>query len=250
MAKLSIFALAGALLISMLPAIGQAADLPEPPVIEPIPAVGGWYLRGDVGYKVYKDPKVSYAGNKYKNEKLDDTGVIGGGVGYKVSEYFRVDGTVDYEFKTPFHGKLICPQLGCGPQPGGPYYSKEKAKVSAITPLLNAYIDLPFFGDHITPYVGAGVGASYIMVDDYKYTNPNGATGKQRGDNDWSFSWALMAGVGFQVADNVVIDAGYRYLNIGDGKTKKAAGFAGATPIKFKDIQAHEFRVGVRYLLD
>lgn len=253
MAKLSTYALAGALAVAFAPVSGFAADLPEPPLLEPIPEAvefgSAWYLRGDVGYKIYRNPSVKYGGTGYKHEDLDDTGVIGGGVGYKFNNWLRADATLDYEFKSDFNGKLICPAVGCGPVGGGPYYSSEKAKISALTPLLNVYADLGTYHG-FTPYVGAGIGASYIMVDNYKFTNPNGVGGKIKGDNDWSFSWALMAGVGYQVSDNLIIDAGYRYLNLGDGKTKKASGFNGNKPVKFDDLQAHEFRVGVRYMLD
>lgn len=248
MAKLSTYALAGALAaVALVPVAGFAADLPEPPLLEPIPEPvefgSAWYLRGDVGYKVYRDPDAKYAGTKFRGEDLNDTGVIGGGVGYKFNEWFRSDVTLDYEFKSKFNGKLNC--FGCTT---AGLYSDERAKVSALTPLVNVYADLGSWHG-FTPYVGAGVGASYIMVDNYRYTNPNGATGKIKGDNDWSFSWALMAGVGYNVTDNLIVDAGYRYLNLGDGKTKKS-GLGDNKPVKIEDLQAHEFRVGLRYMID
>ena len=43
----------------VLSTAGFAADLPTP-VIEHVPQVpvaGGFYLRGDIGYKIYSDPK-------------------------------------------------------------------------------------------------------------------------------------------------------------------------------------------------
>jgi opacity protein-like surface antigen len=48
----------------LLSTAGFAADLPTP-VIEHVPvapaAVGGFYLRGDIGYKVYGDPSGSFS---------------------------------------------------------------------------------------------------------------------------------------------------------------------------------------------
>ncbi|GLK79886.1 outer membrane protein [Methylopila turkensis] len=247
MARLSTYALAGALLVALAPVAGHAADLPEPPLLEPVPEPvefgSAWYLRGDVGYKVYRDPDTRFHGTKFKEEDLNDTAVIGGGVGYKFNEWFRADVTLDYEFKSKFDGKLDC--FGCTT---AGLYSDERAKISALTPLVNVYADLgTWYG--ITPYVGAGIGASYIMVDNYRYTNPNGTGGKIKGDNNWDFSWALMAGIGYNVSENLVVDAGYRYLNLGDGKTKKFGG-VNDKPVKFKDLEAHEFRVGVRYMID
>jgi opacity protein-like surface antigen len=250
MAKLSTYALAGALAVALAPVAGYAADLPEPPLLEPLPEPvefgSSWYLRGDVGYKVYRNPKVSYAGTGFRSEDLDDTAVIGGGVGYKFNSWIRADLTLDYEFKSDFKGRLLCVSAPCGGGGAG-LYSSEKAKISAWTPLANVYADLGTWHG-ITPYIGAGVGASYIKVSNYKYTNPNGVSGSQKSDSDWSFSWALMAGVGYNVTDNLIIDAGYRYLNLGDGQAKVVSGSGGK--VKFDDLQAHEFRVGFRYMLD
>ena len=100
--------------------------------------------------------------------------------------------------------------------------------------------------------IGAGVGASRLHVSNYDYVNPlpygKGTKGSHSNDSNWSFSWALMAGLGYQVTENLVIDAGYRFLNLGDAKTSVKVGPKGK--VDFKDIQAHEFRVGFRYLIN
>ncbi|MEP3668050.1 MAG: porin family protein, partial [Roseibium sp.] len=46
----------------VLSTAGFAADLPTPVIehVPEIPAVGGWYLRGDIGYKFYNDPSGSF----------------------------------------------------------------------------------------------------------------------------------------------------------------------------------------------
>lgn len=261
MAKLTTYALAGALAVALAPVAGYAADLPEPPLLEPTPVPvefgSGWYLRGDAGYKKYQTPKVSFKGYDYHHEDLNDTGVVGGGVGYRFASWLRADATVDYEFKSKFDGKLVCydPVTGghCPDKYGQPAkysYSNEEAKISALTTLINGYVDLgTWYG--VTPYVGAGVGASRLKVDGYRYTNPSGKSGSQPGGSTWDFSWALMAGLGYNVTENLVIDAGYRYLNLGDAESGNASGFgASKDKIKFKDIQAHEVRVGFRYMID
>ncbi|MFC7053556.1 outer membrane protein [Hansschlegelia quercus] len=246
MAKLSIFALAGALVLAMLPAVGQAADLPEPPVLEPVPvATGGWYLRGDVGYKVYRDPKARYnndafGGNpNFRGEKMKDAGIVGGGVGYKWSEWFRTDVTADYETPSKFRGRLDCPG-GCVAGT-----TNEKAKIDAVTIFANAYFDIgTFYG--FTPYVGGGIGTAYLDINHYS----SSAAPSPRGDSNWNFAWNLMAGVGYEVAPNVIIDANYRFVDLGKAKTKSLALAGGSGKVKVDDIQAHEFRVGVRYMLD
>ena len=63
-----------------------AADLAEQPYVEPVPvATGGWYLRGDIGYKFYNSPDISFVTPTYtdswNNTSLDDTWMLGAGVG-------------------------------------------------------------------------------------------------------------------------------------------------------------------------
>jgi opacity protein-like surface antigen len=60
-------------------------------------------------------------------------------------------------------------------------------------------------------------------------------------------AWALMAGVGVQVGHGGVLDLGYRYVNLGEAATKLDQFRIGT---KIKDIEAHEFRVGLRWHLD
>ncbi len=182
----------------------RAADMPEyPPVIDtpeplPLPAAGGWYLRGDIGYKIYNNPdaqlsNVNYGGfdastAKMFGEDLDGAVDIGIGAGYKFNDYFRADLTLDYETPAGFSGKLDCPGV-CG---GGT--TTESIDITAWSGLVNAYADLgTYYG--ITPYVGAGVGASYLVTDGGK--SSDGST--YDGAGKWNFAWALSAGASYAI---------------------------------------------------
>ena len=55
-----------------------------------------------------------------------------------------------------------------------------------------------------------------------------------------------MAGAGYSIAPNIVLDAGYRYVNFGDVTT--ASDSIGAMTLK--NLAAHEVRVGVRWSFD
>jgi opacity protein-like surface antigen len=117
-----------------------------------------------------------------------------------------------------------------------------------LTLLVNGYIDIGTWGG-FTPYVGAGVGTSYVTTSNIKFANPNGVSGTYPGDSTWNFSWALMAGGSYAVTPNWSIDAGYRYLNIGNAYSKSFS-TGGGNPsykIRYEDLAAHEFRVGMRY---
>ncbi|MEP3276979.1 MAG: outer membrane protein [Stappiaceae bacterium] len=234
-------AVAGLLLVSSQ---SFAADLPEPFVVEPVPAAGGWYLRGDIGYKFYQAPTGSTfaAGTgTFIDNELDDTFLIGAGIGYKWNDFFRTDLTVDYEAPAGYSGRANC--VGCV-APG--QYSTETADIDVWSFMLNGYVDLLTW-NKITPYVGAGLGVSIVSTSDVQFVNPDGSRGSYDGDSQANFAWALMAGAAYEVNQNWSIDAGYRYFNIGDAKTEVVPAGNGNSRINYEDIQAHELRVGVRY---
>ncbi|HUG62913.1 MAG TPA: outer membrane protein [Methylomirabilota bacterium] len=237
---------ATALVLAAVVALGStgavsAADVPEYVPIEtpeplPLPA-GNWYLRGDIGYKIYQNPQGYYDLAGYESmfdESLDDTGVIGVGVGYRFNEYLRLDATIDYEFKSRMRGQLPCPAC-TGP-------SREGADLDAWTGLINAYADLGTYNG-LTPYVGAGIGASLLRTTGVSSSSP----GEYYGEDTWNFAWALMAGVGYDITENVTVDLNYRYMNLGDAKTNAPDGAPGNGSIEWNDIAAHELRVGLRY---
>jgi len=113
--------------------------------------------------------------------------------------------------------------------------------------MLHAYKDFGNFGGFI-PYVGAGIGAAYHQLGDVSFTgNPN-LVNRIRGDNDLSFAWSLMAGVGYQISDKAILDVGYRYNDLGriSSQRSDSAGFVNPQ-INFDDLTAHEVKVGLRY---
>lgn len=225
-----------------------AADLPTP-VIEHVPeipaAAGGWYLRGDIGYKLYSDPDGSFEGSstvsdlRYERESMDNAWLVGVGVGYQFNDYLRGDITLDYETKAEAKGYAVCG--GCT---GG--YSEEKTDIDVWTVMINGYIDLGTW-NRITPYVGAGIGAAYVNTSNVVSINPGGATTTYSDDNgQWNFAWALMAGAEYAITPNWSLDAGYQYRSLGEAKTTEYTATGDGRTI-FKDLSAHEFRLGARY---
>jgi opacity protein-like surface antigen len=125
--------------------------------------------------------------------------------------------------------------------------STETADIEAWSGLVNGYIDLgTFYG--ITPYVGAGVGVSYLNTSNA--STVGGAAYASGSETTTNLAWALMAGASYAVNDQVSIDAGYRYFNLGDAKTTQIDPTgAQVGHINYKGIDAHEIRLGIRYNL-
>jgi len=243
--------LAGAAAVMSTAAI--AADLPAP-IIEHVPEIpapaavgGGFYLRGDIGYKIYGDPTMEFndpggVGNlRYERESLDDTWMIGVGVGYKFNKYFRSDITLDYEAAAEAVGYVVCPS------PCASGTSRDTADIDVWTVMLNGYVDLTTW-NNITPYVGAGIGASYVNTSDFYSGHPTTPQQYYGSNGEWNFAWALMAGASYAVTNNFAIDAGYRYKDLGTAKTIRLSNVgSGTKKLEYKDLTAHEFRLGARY---
>ncbi|SBW14512.1 outer surface protein [Brucella sp. 10RB9215] len=233
--------------------VASATDLPEtvPEVVIAPPAVGGWYLRGDIGYSWNGFKRAEYAaigdcdtcnglgpGGDTLYGDLNGSFLIGGGAGYQVTDYFRTDLTLDYMTRSRFSGHVSGPDCngdtGCA--------SDERSHYSALSILANAYVDLGNLGG-VTPYVGAGIGGTRVNWSDLVDI----ASGfSQEGAANWRFTYALMAGASVDLTHNLKLDAGYRYRHVNGGKMFEGNQWTDAG--YDKGLNIHDIRVGLRYM--
>ena len=246
-------------------AAAQAADLGEPMVIEPpvyhapeaVPStVGGWYIRGDIGYRFNTfrgaDYMTATGYDGFLDGDLKGSYSIGGGVGYHINHYLRTDLTLDYDFKTDFTGSTTgtCTELGTGATVA--CTSTDTSGYKAWTLLANAYVDLGTYG-RVTPYVGAGIGGAHVTW--HNLTNSIGAGYDQTGDyvhegaSNWRFAYALMAGASVDITCNVAADVGYRYKHINGNQMFGYEAVSDTGIGNDRGIKSHEVRAGLRYKL-
>lgn len=114
--------------------------------------------------------------------------------------------------------------------------------------MVNGYLDFKSMMG-LTPYVGAGIGVAHNVLSKHVLTTFNPDTGLETterfaGGDNFSFAWALMAGVGYQMSSNFTLDLGYRYVSLGDVKTRS---YDTGTGLDLESLGAHEMRFGVRY---
>lgn len=266
----------GTAMAATLVASAGAADLAEPIVYEaPVyeapealpKAAGGWYLRGDIGYRLNTfhgaDYMTATGFDGYLDGSLSNSYSIGGGVGYHVNHYLRADLTLDYDFKTDFEGSTTgtCTFTDPGPDgvlgtvddiPGATRdcTSSDISGYKAWTLLSNAYVDLGTYSG-FTPYVGAGIGGAYVQWHELTNTisggNDQDGTYVHEGSSDWRFAYALMAGVSYAVNHNVSVDLGYRYKKIAGSHMFGYEAVSGTGIGVDRGISSHEFRAGLRY---
>lgn len=220
-----------------------------------------WYVRGDIGYATHDDPSIVEAGQYDLNDtSLDSTWTAGLGLGRYFSPYVRGDITWDYRFEADVGGSTIA----------GTYPGDRRFGLTSNVILANLYYDFDR-GSRFTPYIGVGLGAVHHRTSGgVVIPTPCGCAADIEESSNWSVAAAFMAGFsinfgsrasyGGSIKDAPVeydmhgrwhLDAGYRFLYLGEARTGSIVASPGPGPAingdKVEDIIAHEFRVGLRY---
>jgi opacity protein-like surface antigen len=258
MASLRINALAGALMLATSAAL--AADMPYEPAPPPLPPVveyGGWYLRGDIGFsnqEVDSLDSVLFDGLDVDivQKDFDSAPFAGVGVGYRFNKWFRADVTGEYRGGASFHGLDVVSDAG------DPVYTNEYSGIKKeVTGLVNVYVDLGTWHG-ITPFLGAGIGASYNTISSFKDVNTvTGGVAYADDDSQWDLAWALQAGLAYEVTPGLSLEVGYRYLHLGDAQSGDLNTYDGScppagcrnSPIKFEDLSSHDVKFAMRWML-
>lgn len=268
-----------------LPASALAADYEPPIVVDqpveevPVEVGSGWYLRGDIGYNFDLegdgdfnfstfDPTTGvYSPGVFDTASLGDQVTWGAGFGYNFTDMIRADFTVD-GFRADFSGTTssAIPCVAVPAFAGTTCRSDDSADAAALSFMINGYVDL---GTYVgfTPYVGGGLGYTYIdwsSLSDSIFCVPGAgacpggsalvASSEHDGEQSWRFTYALMAGLAYDVTQNLKLDVGYRYRRIDGGPMfdfDPATISAGASGTQGDDpgFTSHEVRVGLRYAL-
>ncbi|MBB4198626.1 hypothetical protein CCR94_19485 [Rhodoblastus sphagnicola] len=256
----------------------QAADLlpPPPPLEEPslrgavIDEPSGFYLRGDIGVGIndvssrsstFADPATMSSLNAwYGSSEASASYLLGIGGGYKVNNWFRVDATGEYRGNALYKSKNYYTQANspaCVGLPSGTCGDKYSGSVNIGLFLLNAYLDAgTWYG--VTPYIGAGVGAAAwsmgnvtdqsMQVQVAGNQDPIGS-GVSDATSGVNLAWALMGGLSWDVAENVKIDLGYRYVDM--GRINTGTILCNATcwyERQHFDLASSDVRLGLRWM--
>ncbi|MFN8828978.1 MAG: outer membrane protein [Labrys sp. (in: a-proteobacteria)] len=264
----------GFALVAAMTAMGatgaRAADMSYSPIVEPAPMVedvemgSNWYLRGDIGYVFSNDVDVdaswAAAGANFANDDIEESFSFGGGVGFKAG-WLRADLTVDQISPSEITATRTVAVCDVALSGGDACTTTERGEIGFVPMLANVYFDLGTWSG-LTPYVGVGLGASFVWADSWRtVVDPNtvgAVTITNQTEESFSFTYALMAGMSYSVTDNLAVDLGYRYLSVADGDLVNPyipngtapAGFPTTATLERKDLITQEVRLGIRYLID
>jgi opacity protein-like surface antigen len=260
MGPTKMLAFAGAATALFATTAASAADFPamRQPAPPPVVDTSGWYLRGDIGMtnqQVKKLDNVLFetTADLVHHDKNFESGMLFGvGAGYRWNNWLRFDVTGEYRGETGFHGFDTWTDVN-----GDPRFNNYTAKKSEWLVLANAYIDLGTWWC-VTPFIGAGVGWSYVTMHSFRdagIAETSGLPTMAFADaaSKSNFAWALHAGLAYEVTKAFTIELAYRYVNLGKGVTGDIIAFDGTNdvnnPMHFKDITSHDVKFGLRWML-
>ena len=155
------------------------------------------YVRADAGVQIFgKKFKGKQDGPYFDAKKPDESMILSFGGGYKFTDNLRTDLSFAYS-----EAKVESFPIN--------------HKVKSYTLFLNGYYDFKV-SDTFTPYVTAGVGLARNKSGDLRYAVPGPQSDiSYKGKTKNNFAWNAGLGVQMNVAKNLDVDLGYKYLDLG-----------------------------------
>jgi len=221
----------------------------------------GWYLRGNAGYGIHTDMDAD-GGITSLNDAMESEGnvALSLGVGYDFGNNWRLE----------LDGDTLWTDLGAIGETPSSY-----AKLRTNSVMLNAIYDFDDFG-RWSPFVGAGLGwvQGDARLEAHDLLNPlltqspacpgpraplvnrftYGFQGESCSINGTSASlgWQVLAGLGYDITDNLSWDTHYTYMDGGsmdfDGvRTNGVFGTTNPISSTLTDVGAHSLVTGFRY---
>ena len=231
--KPMLLSVASAAILAVLPATAYADD-------------AGWYLRGNAGYGTHND--IDITGDLIGDVESEGNATGSVGVGYDFGDNWRLE----------FDAAQLFTNLGAVSQ-----YPSSSAKLETRTGFINAIYDFDDFG-RWEPYIGAGVGVVRGNFTGTAHDFPTGGGGSAHistpvcsgvacsfKDGDTGLGWQLLAGLGYEISDNLTWDTHYRYMNSNNldftGSVAPAIGSLAAAAATLDGVGSHAVMTGFRY---
>ena len=225
-----------------------------------------FYIRADIGvarhkFSSFSQEDLTSNSGSFISESIGDSTAIGAGFGWQITRWLRADLTGDYLSTARGKGLDNLTATLTGPDGTLQANTLYDGSLSAQVGLLNGYVD---FGKWrgVTPYIGAGIGASRIHISDVTthtdatFTDAtSGAVttqvtaGTSADKDSLNLAWALMTGASFDISPTAKMDLGYRYLHLGGIASTSllncTCGSIGQ-PLNLNGLNDQQFLIGLR----
>ena len=206
------------------------------------------YLRGDFSAGRSDLGSITEAPNYTETTtSIGNSRMWGGGIGYYFSSSVRGDLTFDWSRTADVRGSIV--------DPAATVQGERQFGMKHMVGLANLYYDFDT-RTRFTPYLGVGLGFARNTTTAGTVLTPTCAAAcsvSMDGTSKTNAAGALMAGFSAKLADRWTMDAGYRFLYLGDAATSdlQIAGAVAPAPsstpaVQVHDMYDHQVRVGLR----
>jgi len=162
----------------------------------PVFAAGDFYVTPQAGVVFLNDSDIPIDGESIGISMGFDTGYgLGISAGYDFG-IMRIEGEVGYRSN----------DFDTVSEQGSEYSYPGDA--TALSLLFNCFVDFET-GTGFTPYAGVGIGVAKV---EFEFAEGSG----RFTDDDTVFAYQFVGGIGYPVAENIVLDISYRYFATAD----------------------------------
>lgn len=196
------------------------------------------YVSGKVSYDWNRDKVKLAQDGAIANKHLSDE-TLGSHIAYGVQAGF-IRGELELNNSQPQRFKGVA--TGEADPTQAPANTDLKMKIYKHSLMANAYFDF-LNCTSWTPYVGAGLGTSWLKAKQFAYTD--GGKSKNFDKSVYNLGWQVMAGIAYKINSNWTIDAGYRYADL--GRIRKHEVIGDVSQIAKIKVREHSALLGIRY---
>ena len=194
----------------------------------------GYYISGNAGVTLLSDAKLETNNIEFGDYSSNPGFNVGAALGYNFGS-FRLEGEVAYHRNEMDEITQNSVLVGCSPNCVEPI----NGSISAISYMINGYYDFHLTNSGLVPYLGAGLGAATVIVNDKQLSGNN---------DDIVFAYQIAGGVGYKINPKMTLTAGYRYFATTESEfdVSGVIGFGVASTV-FTEVESHEIMLGLRY---
>ncbi|MFH0729075.1 MAG: acyloxyacyl hydrolase [Pseudomonadota bacterium] len=163
----------------------------------------GGYMGVFGGYTLSQDASMSYYDYDYRYGDVydfdaEETWVLGFKLGYTLPRFNIFSFEFEYSYLNPDVDRTIWTYADAG-------YAKIEGDTSIHNFMFNAIAKFP--GGKIHPYIGTGLGFSYMDASVSTTSTAHSAS-----NDDTVFAWQILVGIDLELTNNLSMDIGYRYF--------------------------------------
>ncbi len=180
----------------------------------------GLYFRAFGGIAWQEESRVNGTNVTDGNLEIDPAAALGGAIGYRWSN-LRIEGFGAWRHHDVdvFEAiQLVTVNEGTGATVTINDLDRFRGRVSGdtttIVGMINGIVDIDF-ALPVVPFVGAGLGAAYVTLNDVSGSVGN-VPFELTDDSDMVLAYQALGGVAYPITDQIIVELEYRFLTMTD----------------------------------